>query len=208
MSPYAIPITGPAFRGIAGAIAGLASRRESPRALTVFVAVFFLATACRAESYRNDDYRYTIAIPDGYAHCAPGAADHGPGIYLDGKPALPDDGCALHPTRRVMTFWAEYNTIPQDLGSEARVSCKPRKSMPVVLLRDLRYGDNRSIACRIDHADGWIEYFAVTQSAVRRPADPPDIFYGAWLHTNRQSRAEDLRTFTAVLESLRLVKPL
>lgn len=60
-----------------------------------------------AKSFANRDVGFSVDVPDNLARCGPGSADHGIGVYLDGRPAAVDDGCAAKATRRVVTVYAE-----------------------------------------------------------------------------------------------------
>ncbi len=153
------------------------------------LAVAFILAPCVAKAERWDiaGYGYSVDVPKADAMCGHGAADHGIGFYLDGRPTATDnDPCADRHTRRTITVYATVDG-ESSLRQTHEVDCKymrEKGSASSDPPSNLNLGGRLSLACRADFRDGWVDLLVQSEcgSPPRRP-HIPELICNAWLHT-------------------------
>jgi hypothetical protein len=178
----------------------------------LIAALLLLATPVKAQVYRNEEFGITVPFPKETLPClAPeDQHDHGP-VFLLGTsdPGTCGDVPRIEQSRHVDIF-AFFNALDDtkklhDLlkwacGGVGKESCG--QGPP-----DLGVSGLRSAAGRVNHPDGWIDIIVVTQAG--KPdlrfddAFVPSVNYILTLHTTGRHFEEDLRTFRAVLATIR-----
>jgi hypothetical protein len=183
------------------------------RTMLVAAAVMAVASLSAAtdkpQIYRNEEFGITLPVPEGVLLCPnpDGEHDHGPVMVLDRSEAK---GCNDAEGGRIVEVFASFNavqatkTLRKLLQSECTDTAKGgcRLAPP-----DLRISGMRSAAGRVNRSGRWIDIFVVTQAGKPDPAfdaSVPSVNYVLWLHTRPERLEEDLRTFRAVLATIRL----
>jgi hypothetical protein len=162
--------------------------------------------------YRNDEFGISVPIPEGAQLCSipEDEHDHGPLLIL----GSPDPAaCNDQPHNRYIAVFAGYNAadVTKRLGDylrwecagSVRGHCRPAPEALHIAGMKTRSG-------RVNQTDGWIDIIVVTQAGKPDPnwdAMAPSVNFELSLHTTARYFDEDLRTFRAVLNTVRLSPP-
>ena len=158
-----------------------------------------------AETYRNADYGFSVAVPTGVKLCTdpPPNPDHGAGLLLD-----PSISCeALPDAEPSIDVNAEFNSIEkQNLEELKNYTCNGSDSRGTVP-NGLTIPGHKTVSCLLKSGNGKVEIWIVAQ--VRR-GDNIDIWinYKVSLFTTESRLDKDLLTLRRVLAGMRLFKPL
>jgi hypothetical protein len=179
------------------------------RLLILSLVLWMTAQAAAAQRWTIEDYGFSVDIPKKFAMCGGGVADHGVGFYLDDNPASLDDGCAVKPTRRVITVFAGLGMDSTLQATAARVcGYGDKRGVTVQAPSGLALGDRPSISCRHDNRSEWIELLVVTECGVpSQKPHVPEMICSAWLHTTPDSFVGDLAIYRETIASVRFFEP-
>jgi hypothetical protein len=171
------------------------------------------AGASEAQRVRNEEYGFSVAFPAGLRVCTAVSGDHPHGFFvrLNGDQGE-CGGAAAKSDVSVIGVYAYYNstfeTSPEEeLAGLCRESGNDDKSGK---LKSLGFAGRHSARCQVQHADGSIDIYVVTQAGQWPGAQEspelktPYINYTASLHTTHSRMADDLKTFSGVLKSVRI----
>lgn len=162
--------------------------------------------------YRNDEYGMTVPIPKSAQLCSfpEDEHDHGPLLILGSDDRT---ACYDQPHNRYIVVFAGYNAADDTkrLGDFLRWECAEIGGGHCHAAPEgLRIAHMKTRSGRVNRSDGWIDIFVVTQAGKPDPnfdASVPSINYDLRLHTTPRHLGEDLRTFRAVLNTVRLSPP-
>ncbi len=159
--------------------------------------------------YRNEEFGVTLRVPEGVFLCPTpdDEHDHGPVLLLG---TADSNHCQHANDRRNVDIFASFNAIEASKTLDKflkrqctgvfKGECLP--APPHLGIRGLRCA-----SARVNHANGWIDIFVVTQAGKPDPLfdrSVPLINYNLSLHTKADHLEEDLRVFRRVLETVRL----
>lgn len=174
-----------------------------------------VGAASQGSVYRNQQYGIFLPIPSGALLCKPPAyagsgADHGAQLLLGtDDPSL----CARSSGKRYLDVWASYSATDEEktlrgilemrCDFEVKRECSPAPA-------GLYITGMKTEAGRLDHSDGSITIILVTWAG--RPAADfddsiPSINYVLSLNTDGKHLSDDLKTFRAVLRTIKIAPP-
>lgn len=193
---------------------------KTSRVLISLVILCSVASAASRKSvYRNEDYGIFLQIPPEAWLCPAGGngIDHGPALLLGSKNA---SVCRSYSRqKRWILIFGGFNAaeVSKTLHTFLKWQCanaaldwKEPDAVCSPAPDDLRVNGLPSEAARIDHSNGSIEIFVVTQAGKPDPGfDPsvPYVNYDLSLSTDAGHLDADLAVFRAVLKAVRLDPP-
>ena len=178
-------------------------------AITVLTLTLLGAATTNSEIYRNEEFGITLPIPKGALRCPipEDEHDHGPVFLLE---TADTKGCRDAQHSRYIDVFAGYNATDEtktlqgflkwECANFAKQLCRPAP-------RGLHVTGLPSAAAQVNRSDGWIDIIVLTQAGKPDPDfDPsaPLINYNLTLQTRARYLDRDLRTFRAILRTIRL----
>ena len=178
-------------------------------AVLCVMATLALVRPAAAETYRNAEYGFDVAIPRGLKICIgePYQHDTGIRIWLVGGPRYCDDRIK----RRFIGVVASYNG-PLWPSAEAAVDALCTDGRRVEPPPGLSFKSRPSAVCKVGRGDGWV-YVLVVTMGWRWPGESvssdsaPYIQYDVSLETMAERLPADLKRLHAVLNALRISNP-
>jgi hypothetical protein len=183
------------------------------RVLIVLIVFWFaVVSASQRPVYRNHQYGIFLPVPSGALLCKPpeyegNGADDGAQMLLGTDDATM---CAKSSGKRYMEVWASYNvsdetkTLHNFLESrcefEVKIACFPAPE-------GLYINGMKTEAGRLNRSDGTIEIILVTMAGKPDPdfdATVPMFNYTLSLNTDKQHLYDDLKTFRAMLNAVKI----
>lgn len=152
--------------------------------------------------YQNDDYQFSIDLPQGLPACMSQHTDHGVFIYLDRASKCPDQNNEVP----YIGVFANYNTDEaRDLSELARIDCRPSRFPPVPRrikrLRDTILGGRNAISCRQYFPGGKV---LLSIETLRKTGQDVSVWIeiAAHLDTTVRRYKRDRRIFRQVLKTV------
>lgn len=178
-------------------------------AISIALSVLISASATSPGIYRNEEFGITLPVPSGVLLCPTpeNEHDHGPVLLLGGTDRK---NCGDSTAHRSIDVFASFNAMEdtKTLGKFLKDQCTgvfKGKCFPAP--HQFGIQGMKSLAARVNHANGWIDIVVVTQAGKPNPdfdASVPSVNYDLSLHTTPKHLKDDSRIFRSVLETIRL----
>ncbi len=182
-------------------------------AATLVLALASISAPSFAGTYENQEYGFSVEVPNDAAHCAHRAgAGHVTGVIviLDAS----DIDCEQMHGHPGIGINGMYNAdFATDVVSDLQSLCGDGKGGLTAAPPDLAFKHSRSAACSIPHDGGWVTIYVATMAwSWSDPGDDPDmqaplIEYHARLFTTAERLEADTERFRAILNTVRIFTP-
>lgn len=152
--------------------------------------------------YKNEDYQFSVDIPDHLLACVSENTNHGVDILLDDRP-----GCgSVTDQRPYADVFASYNVATNAVTPQmlARVYCGYEKAQRTVWLGGRTLGGRMAAGCRQYFKDGQITVTIATQRKTEPENPEAWIDISASLTTTASRYKSDMRVFREIVRTVRI----
>ena len=174
------------------------------------------SSASDAPRVRNQEYRFSVEFPVGVRICTAisGEQPHGFFVRLNAN----QSECVSADKTSIVSVISvsAYSNATFKKSPEAEIAGLCRQSSAddeIDAMKGLSFVGRRSARCQVQHPDGSIDIYVVTQAGQwpgaheSQELNAPYINYTASLHTTQSRMSEDLKVLRKVLNSVHIGYP-
>lgn len=157
--------------------------------------------------YRNSEYAIRLEVPARYEVCVSRSGSHPFGFYYN----LGGGSCRLNTKSSPVStvgLYGSYATMGKSSPSDSFPDdCHRRAPSPKIAFGKLSISGHPTQRCAVQHEDGSIDIYLVTQVPDRSASDtlrPPSVSYVAFLSTRAGKLETDLLEFKKLLSTAKI----